>query len=220
MAAVLSKPLHVRDLYKASRAYNELPRIEPQMTFESKHINPLLDIISRHGHEKTFGIHGLHRHDKIQEHSVRLESKLNMGEKKILPTPIRDLNPDAIHAVMFKFSPSNGGFIPFEFGKGLSPIHESAVDVLFIHELQTYFVEHNLGNTFALEILDENPYEGCTAEVETENGGTIVLPKEKVTAKAFLPTGWSGLPSSDDSTPPPGQTWAEKTDGSHKVFQN
>ena len=97
------------------------------------------------------------------------------------------------------------------------------MDEKFIEEFTGYLIKNNLSDMFALEVV--HPTEGgqpseCTAEVEVDKLGTVVLPKSMVNAKDFLRTGWPGPLQPDDSEPPPGQTWAKKVDESHKVFIN
>jgi hypothetical protein len=191
------------------------------MPVQNHHINPILDIISRHEYKEKLGLHLIHRHNELQENSIRLESTVeSISGKQNIATLINDLKPEDLHAVMFQVRPSEERLVPFEFGEGPSPIQSSSISQAFLQEFLSYYTDHGLSDAFALEILDEKSHEGCTAEVEVSSGDTMVLPQEQVTAKAFHPTGWSGSPSSDESGPPPGQSWAEKTDGSHKVFQN
>jgi hypothetical protein len=196
--------------------YNALPRIESKLGAETRHINPILEIISRHG--VNLGLHHLHRHGKIPAESIRLEKDYSVPSgKQNTATMIQDVNPNKIHAVMFKIQTCEQKLIPFEFGEGLSPVHESAVGQDFLQEILSYFRDYKLSNVFALQTLDGQPREECTAEVEVNDYDTIVLPKSMVTAEEFVPTGWSGPPT-EDGDPPAGESWAKKTDGSHKVF--
>ena len=201
--------------------YNGLPRINPRLPVQYHHINPILDIIVRHGYKGKLGLHLLHRHNELRESFVRLESTVkSTSGKQNVATLIDNLKLEEVHAVMFQVLPSEQRLVPFEFGKGPPPTHSLSISQAFLQDCLSYYTNHGLSDAFALEILDEKPHEGCTAEVEVSSGDTIVLPQEQVTAEAFLPTGWSGSPSSEESSPPPGQTWAVNTDGSHKVFQN
>ena len=136
---------------------------------------------------------------------------------------IDSLDLNNIHPVVLKFVPEKNRLVAFEFGEGPSPVAATDVGDKFIEEITGYLTKNDLTDLFVLEIV--HPAEGvqrneCTAEVEVDRLGTVVLPKSRVNAKEFLPTGWLGPLQPGDSDPPAGQTWAKKVDESHKVFIN
>jgi hypothetical protein len=183
-----------------------------------------VEIIARHGQLEQFSFHLVHRHDLIADDMVRLESDLGIVPGKWnMATSIDSLDLSNIHPVVIKFDHEQNRFIPFEFGEGPSPVSVSDVADEFVREFVGYLIEHDLSNIFALEIV--HPAEGgqhseCTAEVEVDKFGTVVVPKSIMIAKEFLPTGWPGPLQPGDSEPPAGQSWAKKVDESHKVFIN
>lgn len=219
----LHRPLTKDDMKESITTYNGLPRIQSEMYVDMVHVKELVEIIARQGQLGKFSFHLVHRHDLIANDMVRLESDLGVVPGKWnKATPIDSLDLSNIHGVVFKFVPEQNRLIPFEFSEGQSPVSVGDVDDKFIKEFTDYLIRNNLPDTFALEIV--HPAEGgpheCTAEVEVDKFGTIVLPKSMVNAKDFLPTGWPGPLQASDSEPPAGQSWAKKVDESHKVFIN
>lgn len=188
------------------------------------HVKELVKIIARHGQFGRFSFHLVHRHDSIADDTVRLESDLGvMPGKWNKATSIDSLDLRDIHGVVFKFTPEQNRLVPFEFAEGLSPISTNDVYDEFVREFLDYLIENGLADTFALEVVHPTkagqPNE-CTAEIEVDKFGTVVLPRSMVNATEFLPTGWPGALQPDESDPPPGQSWAKKVDQSHKVFIN
>ncbi|KAK7413646.1 hypothetical protein QQX98_007471 [Neonectria punicea] len=188
------------------------------------HVKELVNIIARHHQLGRFSFHLLHRHDPIANDTVRLETDLGvMHGKWNKATSIDSLDLRSIHGVVFMFIPQQNRLVPFEFGEGPSPVSASDVNDKFVQEFTGYLNKNNLADMFALEVV--HPAEGgqpneCTAEVEVDKLGTVVLPKSMVNAKEFLPTGWPGTLQPGDSQPPAGQSWAKKVDESHQVFIN
>lgn len=198
--------------------------IQPEMHVDADHVKELMAIITRHGQLGKFGFHLLHRHDPIANDTIRLESDLRVVPGKWnKATSTESLDLSNIHPLVIKFVPDQNRFIPFEFGEGPSPVSSSDVDDKFVQEITGYLTMNNLTNIFALEVVHAaeagQPSE-CTAEVEVDKLGTVVLPKSMVNAKEFLPTGWPGPLQPGDTEPPAGQSWAKKVDESHKVFIN
>lgn len=192
------------------------------------HVKGLLEIIVRHDQIGRFGVHLIHRHDRIANDSVRVESRIGLVPGKWnKAATIDSLDLTNIHGVVFKFVPDRNRFVPFEFCQGASPISARDVDNQFVQDFASYLTKNHLVDTFSLEFVDpadKGQPEECMAEIEVDNLGTVVLPRSAVNAKEFLPTGWPSaavppLPL-NDSEPPPGQTWAKGVDESHKVFIN
>ncbi|KAI1288517.1 hypothetical protein F5Y03DRAFT_404801 [Xylaria venustula] len=210
----LHQPFTMDGMKESTIAYNGLPRIQSEMHVDMYHVKKLLEIITRHGQLGKFSVHMAHQHDPIPNDTVRLESDLRvMPGKWNKATSIDSLDLSNIHSV----------YVAFEFGEGPSPVSASDVDDKFLQEFTSYLTKNNLTEMLVLEVV--HPAEGgqpneCTAEVEVDKLGTVVLPKSMVNAKEFLPTGWANLPQPGDSDPPAGQTWAKKVDESHKVFIN
>ncbi|RSL83550.1 hypothetical protein CDV31_016820 [Fusarium ambrosium] len=220
----LQRPFTKCDMKESTAMYNGLPRIQAEMHVGMDRIKELVEIIARHDQLGRFSFHLVHRHDHIANDTVRLESDLGVVPGKWnKATSIDSLDLQGIHGVVFKFIPKQNRLVPFEFAEGPSPISASDVNDKFVQEFTGYLIENNLTDTFALEVVHPaevgQPNE-CTAEVEVDTFGTVVLPKSMVNAKEFLPTGWPGILQSGESEPPPGQTWAKKVDESHKVFIN
>lgn len=194
------------------------------MCIDMNHVRELVGLITRHGQLGKFSFHLVHQHDPIAHDTIRLESNIGiMRGKWNKATAIDSVDLTNIHGVVFKFVPAHGRLVPYEFGRGPSPISSGDVDDEFVLDFTRYLAKNNLTNIFALEVV--HPVEGgppneCTAEVEVDKLGTVVLPKSSVNAQHFLPTGWPGLLQPGDGDPPPGQTWAKKVDDSHKVFIN
>lgn len=201
-----------------------MPRIHSEMHIDMNHVEELVAIITRHGQLGKFSFHLVHRHDPIPNDTIRLESGFGIVPGKWnKPTAVDFVDLSDIHAVIFKFAPTQNQLVPFEFGQGPSPITPGGVDDEFVLEFTRYLAKNDLTDVFALEVV--HPTEGgkpneCTAEVEVDKLGTVVLPKSLVNAKEFLPTGWPGPLQHGDSDPPAGQSWAKKVDESHKVFIN
>jgi hypothetical protein len=170
------------------------------------HVKKLVEIITRHGQLGKFSVHTAHQHDPIPKDTVRLESDFRvMPGKWNKATSIDSLDLSNIHPVVFKFFPEKNRYVAFEFGEGPSPVSASDVDDKFIQEFTGYLTKNNLTEMLVLEVV--HPAEGgqpneCTAEVEVDKLGTVVLPKSMVNAKVFLPTGWASLP-------PPPPAWRQ-----------
>jgi hypothetical protein len=192
------------------------------MNVDMTHVKDLFNIIVRHGQVGRFGFHLVHRHDPIANDTIRLESDLGVIPGKWnKPTLIDSLDLGNVHGIIFKFDPEQAQLLPMEFGHGPPPITVADVPTEFVSEFAAYLAKNSLANVFALEVV--HPVEGsrqCTAEIEVDGLGTIVLPKSMVHAKGFLPTGWPDHHQPSDGDPPAGQTWAKKVDESHKVFIN
>ncbi|EGC47475.1 predicted protein [Histoplasma capsulatum var. duboisii H88] len=203
--------------------YNGLPRIHPDMKISPDHIKNLVAMIARYGLGKKLGIHLLHKHESIPDGQVKLEKKLETTSGKwVRPISIDSLNLNNIHGVAFKVVPGENRLVPYEFGEGISPVCKSDVaDNGCVKDFISYTTKHDLVDAISLQFLDGQPKE-CTAEVELEQYGTIVLPKSMVNGIEFTPTGWP------DSTQPvepegsaPGEHWAKVKVGTketHRVF--
>ena len=77
----------------------------------------------------------------------------------------------------------------------------------FHSRLARGLTNENLSDLFALEVVHSAEGGGaneCTADVEVDNLGTVVLLKSMVDAQEFLPTGWPGPLQPGDSEPPEG----------------
>ncbi|KAF2175645.1 hypothetical protein K469DRAFT_609952 [Zopfia rhizophila CBS 207.26] len=192
----LDRPLTKDNMNESTTTYNSLLRIQSEMHVDMDHVKVLVEIISRHDQLGRFGFHLVHRHDPIANDMVRLESDLGIVPGKWnKATSIDSLDLCNIHGVIFKFVSEQNRLVPFEFGEGPSPVSASDVNDKFVQEFTGYLTKNNLTNMFALEVV--HPAEGdqpneCTAEVEVDKLGTIILPKYMVNAKEFLPTGWPG----------------------------
>ncbi len=99
-------------------------------------------------------------------------------------------------------------------------LKESATDENgdFVQEFIGYsLIQHNLSNVIALEVVhpvEEHQNIECTAEIEVDKLGTVVLPQ------SMVPTGWPGPLQPSEGDPPAGQSWAPRVNESHKVFIN
>jgi len=180
------------------------------MRVNRDHVKDLVEIIVRHGQLENFGFHLVYRRDPISNDKVRLESNLAEIEssKWSKDISIDSLDLRNIHPVAIKFVPEQNQLVPFKFGEGPSPVSASDVVDRFIKEFTTYLIKHNLSDIFALGIV--HPAEGgqsneCTAQVEADKFGTIVVPKSRVNTKESLPMEWPGPPQPGDNEPSTGQ---------------
>lgn len=218
----LHQPFTKADVKEATTRYNNLPRIHPEMDVDLNHVKELVNIIVQHNQVGIFGFHLVHRHDPIANGTIRLESDLGVIPGKWnKPTLIDSLDLSNMHGNIFQFDPEQAQLLPIEFGDGPPPITAADIPTEFISDFTAYLAKNSLTNIFALEIV--HPVDGsrqCTAEIEVDGLGTVVLPKSMVRAKGFLPTGWPGQHQPSDGDPPAGQSWAKKVDESHKVFIN
>jgi hypothetical protein len=138
-------------------------------------------------------------------------------------TLIDSLDLTKIYPVVIKFLPELNRLVPFEFGEGPSPVSATDVNGDFIQEFIGYLIQHNLSNVIALEVVhpvEEHQNIECTAEIEVDKLGTVVLPQSMVKALEFIPTGWPGPLQPSEGDPPAGQSWAPRVNESHKVFIN
>lgn len=194
------------------------------MHVDTCHIKGLIEIIIRHQQLKKFSFHLVHRHDSIANNTVRLESDLEcLPGKWNKATLIDSLDLTKIYPVVIKFLPELNRLVPFEFGEGPSPVSATDVNGDFIQEFIGYLIQHNLSNVIALEVVhpvEEHQNIECTAEIEVDKLGTVVLPQSMVKALEFIPTGWPGPLQPSEGDPPAGQSWAPRVNESHKVFIN
>ncbi|KAJ0159437.1 hypothetical protein CTA2_9689 [Colletotrichum tanaceti] len=221
----LLQPITEADLEASALLYNSLPRIHSGMRVETAHVTKLLELINKHEMQGLLGLHLLHKHDDIANGTIRLESDLGvMSGSWSKAAPIDSIHLRSIHPVAFRYMPQENRLAPFEFAEGPSSTMFSDQHHEFFTEFSRYLDKHHLSNDLALEIAPfgaDGHRQECTAEVEVENNGTVVLPKSMVNSTSFLPTGWFDLVLSEDSdTPPAGQTWAKLVNTSHKVFTN
>ncbi|KAK1656976.1 hypothetical protein BDP55DRAFT_53783 [Colletotrichum godetiae] len=221
----LLQPLTEDDLKDSTLLYNSLPRIHSDMQVDVFHVTKLLEIIKKHNNHGKLGLHLLHKHDDIANGTIRLESDLG-----VVPgtwnraAQIDSIDIGGIHPVTFRNIPQKNRLVPFEFAKGPPLITLSEQDNDFLVELSSYLDMHSLSDKLALEVTPygaDSQRQECTAEIEVDGVGTVVLPRSMVNSEDFLPTGWFTLIQNGDSdNPPAGQSWAKVVNGSHKVFTN
>ncbi|KXJ89676.1 hypothetical protein Micbo1qcDRAFT_212099 [Microdochium bolleyi] len=236
----LGLSLKQQDLDLASLAYNALPAIEEQARLQgSKHVRALLRIIDSHDMGNVFGIHSLHRHDKVPEKTIRLEADVpgvpNMKWNRATAIDKALLTGDNMHATFFKVE--GDSLVAFEFAEGASPLNGKDVPCQFIADMVRYLTEHTLTNVIAIEVGDYSKVRGtdtvASGELEvvwgpTQERFTVVVPLDHIVEGAVNPvlTGWNvkdGTLENVDADPPAGQVWAEAVVGTkktHKVFIN
>ncbi|KAH8157208.1 hypothetical protein CIB48_g11043 [Xylaria polymorpha] len=224
----LHRPFTAEDMKKSTITYNENPRIDSEfgMNSDNNHVKGLLDIILSHDQHGKFGIHRVHRHDKIPNDTVRLESNLGIVPGKWnRATPTESLDLNNMYPVVIKYFPGTKELVPYELGEGPSTVVMTAKVDAFVKDFTGYLAEHNLSERFALEVVDPakagQPVE-CNAELEVVDVGTVVLPASMMVSKDFtIATGWFGLiqPADGEGDEPPAGTYYLKTDhGTHRVI--
>ncbi|KAI5920904.1 hypothetical protein F4810DRAFT_702683 [Camillea tinctor] len=192
---------------------------------EIRHINNILNSIITHDLSEKFQVHLLHRHDLVENGTIKVESDLEgLPGKWNKPTQIDSLDLGNVHGVMYRPDTDKSRFAPVKFAHGPLPISWNGVVASFLGEVAEYFMKNNLADSLALEIAQPvkpgQPRE-CTAELEVGDYGTVTLPQSMVVAKESLPTGWSTISGLGDSEePPPGQTWSKMVNEAHKIFIN
>ncbi|KAM5463530.1 hypothetical protein MferCBS49748_005882 [Microsporum ferrugineum] len=175
------------------------------------HVKNLVTTITQYGLGKKLGIHLLHKHEPLPDGQVKLEMKLESAPGKwIKPILIDSLDLSNIHGITFKVVPEENRLVPYEFGEGPSPVFNSdVVNSNCVKDFISYVTKHDLVDAIALQFLEGEPNE-CTAEVELERYGTIVLPKSMVNGVEFTPISWyeATLPNKPEG-PGPGEHWAK-----------
>lgn len=181
-----------------------------------------MGLIRRYNLESTFQVHLIHRHDKIGQNQLRVESGLKtISGSWTKPIAIECLNLHEIHGNVFMLLPDKR-FISYEFCEGPPPASLANIDINFLRELATYLWSNQLTNLVGLEVHHGRQAMGMV-EFEMNGGGTVLLPESKVTyGRLDRATGWtlgkSKGPTEPDGQPQPGTHWAVTTKNTHKVF--
>jgi hypothetical protein len=183
-----------------------------------------LSIIRRYELESTFQVHLIHRHDRIEQGLLRVESDLKtISGSWTKPIAIEHLNLHEIHGTVFMLLPDKR-FISYEFCEGPPPVSLANIDIRFLGELATYLLDHELTNLVGLEVRHGKQAMGMV-EFETNGGGTVLLPESQaVYGRLDRATAWTlgkkKGPTEPGGTPDPGTHWAETTTEKHKVFMD
>lgn len=121
----LGRPLGKPDLGVAGSMYNSLVHIddkptEPDAQYKA-HVKALLALIAKYGTGAFFGIHSVHRHDRLSKGTVRLENEdIGMkGGSWTKAAAIDSADVKNMHGTLFKLDQKT--FVPFEFARGHHP---------------------------------------------------------------------------------------------------
>jgi hypothetical protein len=179
-------------------------------------------MLYRYKLQETFGFHLIHRHEKIEENMIRVETSLKSKQGTWTKSVAIDhVNLNNIHGSLFMLQPGSR-FVAYEYREGQPKPSLATADPTFFHELADYLFENNLAGLIALEVLDENrQHIEHWVEYELEGGSTVVLSKLDTNPGAYArATGWRQRQNEapNDPDPQPGTHYEETTKGTHRVF--
>jgi len=193
-------------------------------------------LIAKHDMGNNFRPHIAHRHDFLDQGTVRFETKIiDTPYMLTIPTDISNVDFVNIHATCFKVIGND--LVAFEFAEGPTPLDASKVPPQFIWEWIEFINRYDLTNQFTLDFGSFGKGDEPTTEIEVQIGNTSATITVPILAcnrecSTNIPTSWMVSapyirdPARDSSpaTPAPGTHWNQSTKPggvvTHKVHVN